>query len=107
PVGLPAWPGERRHLGEVDDRHGEVLEECAVVAEGLEPDLAETVGDVPRGIAISGRTRIAAAARRVGEIVDMCLRLRRVELRRGRDDDRGCRCGRRAGCRTRREARTE
>ena len=99
PVGLPAGTGERGHLGEVDDRHGEVLEERPVIAQGLEPDLAKPVSDIGRGVAVPGGTRVAPAACRVGEVVDVCLRLRRVELGRGRDDDRGA--GRRGRDRTR------
>src|SRR2546422_1548216 len=40
----------------------------------LETDLTEAIGDVRRGVAVSGRSRVAAAAGRVRKEVDVRLR---------------------------------
>ena len=93
-VGLLARRQDR-HRGQVDDRHREVLEERAAVACRLEPDLAKAVRHVRGRLEISGGSRVAATAGRIGEIVDVRFRSRGVEDGSG---DRGLerrRCGRR------------
>jgi len=57
-----------------------MLEVRAVVAEGLESDLAEAVGDVLRRVRVAGGPRHAAAAGGIREVAHVGLRACAVEV---------------------------